>query len=299
MEHNNEQLEALRNAMGDNNAQFINGEDTFDFQCQQCGQCCMHRTDIILNPFDIYNGSRYLGIEPSEFLMNYTEPTIGRNSKIPMITLKCDDRGYCPLLKLDIKDGCKFKCSINPAKPGACANHPIGVIMSFEKNTNKIDYEYVKVEQCENSKNHNQINKVSDWCKNYEANKNEIMIAHRMQTIVENYFPCRVFEGIMNMLIDSKRDGKDLEEFKKEATNDIIVKTYLVFNTKYLSLLYGNYDISKPFIPQAEENLKNIEENLLTPIKKLLVEICTEMPENIVETMKDVFGNNCLDFMNN
>ena len=38
MEHNNEQLEALRNAMGDSNAQFINGEDTFDFQCQQCGE---------------------------------------------------------------------------------------------------------------------------------------------------------------------------------------------------------------------------------------------------------------------
>ena len=63
-----------------------------------------------------------------------------------MLLLKSDDEtGFCPFLKLDVKGGGKFKCSIHAAKPGACANHPIGVIMSFEKNTNKIDYEYVKV----------------------------------------------------------------------------------------------------------------------------------------------------------
>ena len=45
------------------------------------------------------------------------------------------------------------------------------------------------------------------------------MVAHRMQTIVENYFPCKVFEGIINILIDCKRDGKDLEQFKKEIAN--------------------------------------------------------------------------------
>ena len=35
-------------------AQLIGENDSFGFTCKQCGTCCMNRSDIILNPYDIY-----------------------------------------------------------------------------------------------------------------------------------------------------------------------------------------------------------------------------------------------------
>lgn len=40
----------------------IGVDDPFKFHCTMCGKCCYHREDILLNPKDIYNISKELGL---------------------------------------------------------------------------------------------------------------------------------------------------------------------------------------------------------------------------------------------
>lgn len=43
-------------------------DDTFAFHCTQCGKCCIHRTDIILPPRDIFKMAKELKLSNSDFL---------------------------------------------------------------------------------------------------------------------------------------------------------------------------------------------------------------------------------------
>ena len=79
MNDNDEILEAIKKTIGNDGVQFIDINDTFKFKCQQCGQCCMNRHDIIINPFDVYNGAKYLGITPEEFIITYLHADLGAN----------------------------------------------------------------------------------------------------------------------------------------------------------------------------------------------------------------------------
>ena len=33
-------------------------DDTFQFRCTQCGECCKHREDILISPFDLFRLTR-------------------------------------------------------------------------------------------------------------------------------------------------------------------------------------------------------------------------------------------------
>ena len=174
MDDKNAMLEAIKKTTRDDSTQIIDINDTFKFKCQQCGQCCMNRHDIIVNPFDVYNGAKYLGITPEEFVITYLDAELGSKSKIPMLLLKSDDEtGFCPFLKFDVKGGGKFKCSIHAAKPGACANHPIGVVTARKTDSDVEEFTFIKVDQCENSKCDNDV-LVKDWVKPYLDNTEEI-----------------------------------------------------------------------------------------------------------------------------
>lgn len=264
MENNNlnESLESLKKLVGDNNIRPIDENDSFGFKCKQCGQCCMHRNDIILNPFDVYNASKYLNIAPEEFITKYTFPSLGSGSKIPMVLLKSEKNGFCPFLKLDIKGGGKFKCTIHDAKPGACANHPIGVARGKNKETGEESIHYIICQQCNNSVS-NEMQVVKDWVKKYKDNEKEIALAHEIQTMVTEYFDTREFFemncNLYTITKDLANDGNHTpEEVEKLlGTVEEIHKGYIV-NT--LSIGYAEYDINKPFIPQAVENIKELRE---------------------------------------
>lgn len=38
----------------------------FRFHCMQCGDCCRHREDILLTPFDLFRIAGHLSITPGE-----------------------------------------------------------------------------------------------------------------------------------------------------------------------------------------------------------------------------------------
>lgn len=259
----NEELEMIKKATGNKDISFIGLDDTFNFKCQQCGKCCMNRDDIVLNPFDVYNASKYLNITPEEFILNYTYSTLGANSKIPMVLLRSTENGFCPLLKFDIKDGGKFKCMIHSAKPGACGNHPIGVIYGMDKDTKDTDTQYIKVEQCPNSTS-DETHTVREWIQPYLDNQKEIDIAHKMQTLITEYIDTKEFWMLMQMNAET---ASHVEKVKEEGVNLIesVMKKYI---TTTIYACYVNYDINKPFIEQAEENIKDLRE-FYEDIKKI------------------------------
>lgn len=247
----------------------IDINDSFGFTCKQCGKCCINRGDIILNPFDIYNAAKYLGITTEEFIKNYTVSMLGNHSKIPMVLLKDGDNGFCPLLEFDIKDGGKFKCKIHPAKPGACANHPIGVVYSLNKTTGENSIQYIKVEQCPNSVS-NEMHTVKDWLKPYLDHQEEIDMAHKLQHLITDYFNPRDFWATITILKEMMEEApkeilrKEAFDTFKEISKELLSRYIVTSN----GVAYAEYDTDKPFIPQAEENIKTLDK-FYTDTKKL------------------------------
>ena len=261
MDDKNEMLEAIKNVTKDKSTQIIDINDTFKFKCQQCGQCCMNRHDIIVNPFDVYNGAKYLGITPEEFVITYLDAELGSKSKIPMLLLKSDDEtGFCPFLKLDVKGGGKFKCSIHAAKPGACANHPIGVVTARKTDSDDEEFTFIKVGQCENSKFDNDV-LVKDWVQPYLDNTEDIRLAHKIQTYITNFFlPSDFFQLSMfvlhatdaNIGVGAGVTSDKAKEKLKDAVQTVFVNT--------IGYGYVDYDTSKPFAEQAKKNLEALKD---------------------------------------
>lgn len=297
MNHEHEtELEMLRKVTNDPALEIVGLDDTFDFQCQQCGRCCINRGDIIINPFDVYKAAKHLGISCSDFIAEYTTQTYGHNSRIPMLLLASDKKtGFCPLLKFDVKDGGKFKCLVHEAKPGACWNHPIGLVTSVPADdaTGLGDAEketvmtYVKVSQCENSKGHNSPQLVRDWVKPSLDFAEEVKYAHALQNYIEKYFPAKLLDmalTIMNMPLPEsapealKKAQSCVEDLKQE------------FFYLYIGAVYANYETDKPFVPQAKANMAKLDEILEEPAK-LVKLLFGSMPDNLKESLKKALND--------
>ena len=104
----------------------IGVDDRFQFHCDMCGKCCIHREDILLNAKDVYRMAKELQMEPADMFQKYCETYIGESSRIPIVRIK--PRGSimrCPLMK-------EHKCSVHNAKPTVCAMFPIGRCIKME-----------------------------------------------------------------------------------------------------------------------------------------------------------------------
>lgn len=283
--------EHIQNFIGDKNVKLIDIDDTFNFKCKQCGKCCMYRDDIILNPFDIYNGAKYLGIEPEEFLFKNTKIELGSTSRLPIVLLSPKDNGYCPFLEFDVKGGGKFKCSIHPAKPGACANHPIGVIQTKSLNDNKSQTSFIKVEQCPNSKTNDEV-VVRDWISRYLDNIDEISLAHNIQTCIAEYIDARKYVSLLNFFDLINLDNEDIEKDMREKMKESIQSMKEHYLTDIVCIGYMNYDITKDFLPQAEENLKSLCDifSRLKLIYDFLISFYEKLSEKSIDEIDDVIN---------
>lgn len=102
----------------------IGPDEPFKFHCTMCGQCCIHREDIILTPKDLFQIAQELGKTPADIVKEHCDCYIGHTSRIPIVRLK--PVGYdkhCPLLNGN-------KCSVHKVKPVVCAMFPIGRVVS-------------------------------------------------------------------------------------------------------------------------------------------------------------------------
>ena len=215
----------------DNFEQLLIGvDDPFKFHCTMCGKCCYHREDILLNPKDIYNISRELGLTPQEMIEQYCETYIGGDSRMPIVRLK--PRGTvqrCPLLK-------NHKCSVHKAKPAVCAMFPIGRCLKMdEKEVKDITTEDILyIFQHPGCGDESETHTVREWLESFGmSTKDEFFI--EWQKIVTEL--CLIFRKVEKML----------------SPNTMM----MVWQSAYVGL-YLHYDMAADFMPQFKENAKKV-----------------------------------------
>jgi len=94
-------------------------EDTFRFECKNCGKCCRHvKGSVMIESLDLFNLARYLELEMSEVAEKYAEVAMVAWGA-PIFVMKTKP----------VNDVCVFlksgRCSIQEAKPKACRLYPL------------------------------------------------------------------------------------------------------------------------------------------------------------------------------
>lgn len=99
-------------------------DDSFQFGCKACGKCCRDKV-IMLNPYDIFQLTKYLNMSQAVFAQKYCGFSIGKESNLPIVYI--DFKGEpCPFL-------INKKCSVHKVKPFVCASYPLGRAVSNDK----------------------------------------------------------------------------------------------------------------------------------------------------------------------
>ncbi len=217
-------------------------DDTFKFHCTQCGKCCRNRDDILLSAFDIFKMSRYLKMNPEEFVKKYCNWYIGENSRIPIIRLNSVGKNYrCPLLRNN-------KCSVHAVKPAVCAMFPLGRYIAVNHDDageaglegQAVKYLLQDPECGDTSETHT----VREWLTDFDIKTEDEAFMRWHTTLFE------IGEIIR----------------KLEKTEDMMTMV-LVWSILRIGL-YLNYDTHQDFLPQFEVNAKQCIA-LLSDIPKL------------------------------
>ena len=206
-------------------------DDTFQFQCDQCGKCCINREDILMSPLDMYNAAKALNLTIPEFFDRYCESYIGPSSRLPLVRLL--PRGVfkkCPLLK-------DKKCTIHTSKPAVCATFPLGRCIEYDVtdrskplSTENIQYFF----ESPNCGTTDVTHTVREWL--------EISGI----PIEDKYFI--MWQQVICQL------GDIIRKVENVARPDIML---VIWNMTF-SILYLGYDTSKEFLPQFARTSKEL-----------------------------------------
>lgn len=208
----------------------IGVDEPFRFHCTMCGKCCYHREDILLNPKDVYNVSKELGLPPQEMIEQYCETYIGGDSRMLIVRLK--PRGSvqrCPLLK-------NHKCSVHKAKPAVCAMFPIGRCLKMDeagkKDITTDDILYIFQDPgCGDTE---ETHTVREWLGSFGMSAEDGFFIEWQKVVMEL---CTLFRKVEKML-----------------SPDTMM---MVWQSAYVGL-YLHYDMAVNFMPQFRENAKEV-----------------------------------------
>ena len=209
-------------------------DDTFRFHCKICGNCCIHREDIILNPKDIYNVAKALDKEPHEIVAEYCETYLGQSSK--MVLVRLTPRGSvkrCPFLS-------NLKCSIHKYKPTVCALYPLGRSLKAPRNgcknilNAKVEYIFQKPTCGDASETHS----VREWLSEFNLLEDE-----------------EYFKTWMQLAVDL---GNTIRRVEDECSTDVVE----ALAASVLASIYLDYNTSEPFMPQFLRNEKEYRKTL-------------------------------------
>ena len=164
---NNAQLQNIAESVQNGTLWRLGIDDSFRFNCKQCGRCCVNNT-IIVNTYDIIRMRHTLKMTTGDIIANdLLNFNVGPNSGMPIATIRFrridDDLSVCPFLapvyqaaSLDdlrsrIQKGsvntngltraknCHgddiFLCGIHPDKPFRCRAYPLGRIFESPEGT--------------------------------------------------------------------------------------------------------------------------------------------------------------------
>lgn len=111
--------------------EFLEEDSEFVVGCEQCGQCCRNRDDILLSPHDVFHMVKATGMQVVDMIHKYTEVYLGPNSNMPIVRIvyrkELNGSTTCPFLGR--KDN-KHYCRIHEYKPYVCRSYPLGRMTS-------------------------------------------------------------------------------------------------------------------------------------------------------------------------
>ena len=215
----------------------IGVDEPFKFHCTLCGECCIHREDILLNSKDLFRIAKKLEITPHEAAVKYCEAYIGHDSRLPIIRLNPQGtEHHCPLLK-------DCKCMVHDSKPAVCAMFPIGRYMESEATkqlaanledlkTGKTGYLYVNPECGDEAETHT----VREWLNRFGIPLEDPYFVKWNQTIVE----------LSSIIHDIEK------KLRQELMSQIWTTAFMI--------LYFDYDTHKDFLPQFYSNTTKLME---------------------------------------
>ena len=120
----------------------IKVDDTFEFSCVGCGNCCRGRgsaTDnsIFLSGPDVQRMIQALSINAEEMMSKYLDVHYDTNIGLRLCRLKIRMDGTCRFLN-------KGKCMIYSARPRTCALYPLGRGFSFTQKGKKVLFSHAE-----------------------------------------------------------------------------------------------------------------------------------------------------------
>ena len=211
MSYNTEEIKKMM-------ANELKREDTFEFECKMCGNCCRNREEpILLTGPDVFRIAVAIKKSPYEVLLEYTNADIGESSHVPIIYLRERLDGSCRLMK-------NGKCSVQKSKPIVCALYPLGRIWNVKEER---FYYFFNGDTCPDSWKPKKRWTLQEWLDEFDIEKTESW------TIEWN----KLLGDIA--LITAQMDISRI---------DNSIAGYLT------DIMYVSYEIDKPYIEQVREN---------------------------------------------
>lgn len=122
----------------------LDGDTQISFRCYKgidCFNACCSNIDISLTPYDVVRLKNRLGIDSSEFLLEYTVPYEMEKDGIAGIKFKPVDNGTA----------CRFMtdegCSVYEDRPTACRYYPVGLVSMRKQDEYTDSNSYALVEE--------------------------------------------------------------------------------------------------------------------------------------------------------
>jgi len=214
-------------------------DDTFEFGCEGCGDCCRNREDIMLTPYDMYRVSKCTRTKPVIFFQKYCETYLGPDSKTPIIRLLPKKptglshrqreviKTVCPLLR----DG---KCIVHKLKPVVCAIFPLGRCYAAGAVIKGQDISYFR--QGQTCGNMSKTQTVRQWLKKFNVPEDND------------------FMNTWGAFL------QDFWQFIKSTMKELPDEQRAAIYAEFLFVLFFKYDTNKEFMPQLESNIVQFKE---------------------------------------
>jgi len=204
-------------------------DDTFEFDCSACGECCYGHDDIILTGFDVFRLAQKLKMATAEVLERYCDMHVGAETKMPVPTMAKTKKGACPLLAYG-------RCTVHDHKPVTCALYPLGRCVEYgeKKITYFVQGEGIR-DRCHSTP---KVHTLREWLSEYNLlDQDEDIFAWIDATV-------KVVESA------GFKWYKDNYDKLPSAVKDVFWQAATV-------ALFGAFDMNRPF---AEQITKNVEQ---------------------------------------
>lgn len=206
----------------------LNADSLFMFRCTMCGDCCRHRTDILLNPYDLFKLAKGLNMTPDAFQDKYCDVFIGSSSNLPVVKLQSQGvDSHCIFLK-------ENKCTVQDFKPTVCAMFPIGRYSKCDNKDGKSGLEIHYMFNEPDCGDKREIHSVRGWLSKYNIPLEDEFF-HKWSELLGTF-------ALM------------LNEFKKSESEDGMQMLWTVIHYYW----YMNYDLKQEFLPQFLKNSETL-----------------------------------------